>query len=131
MVNLSTTGNLRAGHHDDGQFRSTDTNAGNRVDNTPNISSAMFCTAVVVQNMVDEMLGVLSTMKKFNTKENSEQASKDLTDMLRFFVAEDDKLNPFLDKCIQAGNVLFTLGMHVKEGISAIPWKMVETLIQN
>ena len=77
------------------------------------------------------MLGMFSTMKKFNTKENSEQASKDLTDMLRFFVAEDDELNPFLDKCIQAGNALFTLGMHVKEGISAIPCKMVETLIQN
>ena len=42
----------------------------------------MFCTTVVVQNMADEMLGMLSTMKKFNTKENSEQASKDLTDML-------------------------------------------------
>ena len=30
MVNLSTTGNLRAGHHNDGQFRYTDTNAANR-----------------------------------------------------------------------------------------------------
>lgn len=35
--------------------------------------------------------------------------------MLRFFVAEYEELNPFFDKCIQAGNVPFTLGIQVKE----------------
>ena len=65
--------------------------------------------------MAKHMSKSLDTIANFNNKETRQGASrKDLKELMRFFISQDEEVESFVNKAIQVGNAIYTLGIQLK-----------------
>ena len=69
----------------------------------------------LVENMAKHMSKTLDTIANFSNKETRQGTSrKDLKELMRFFISQDEEVESFVNKAIQEGNAIYTLGIQLK-----------------